>query len=165
MNSSERSWATAVAAAPDLAAQVQGRFAATGLGYLATLRTDGSPRISGLEPLFADGQLWLGMMPDSRKADDLRREPRFALHAANADKDVPDGDAKLAGRAVPVTNDVEIDAFRAAFEHATGQAPPDGPLVLFRAEVDELTYTRVEGNELIVEWWRTGGRPQRVARS
>ena len=66
---------------------------------LATLRRDGSPRISGIEVTFADGQLWLGMMPDSRKALDLQRDPRFALHSAPLDADLKDGDAKISGRA------------------------------------------------------------------
>jgi hypothetical protein len=57
------------------------RFEATGLGLLATLRADGSPRVSGLEPLFALGELWFGMMPESRKALDLLRDPRFAIPA------------------------------------------------------------------------------------
>jgi hypothetical protein len=158
-------WAAAEAAAPELAARVLARFEATGLGYLATLRADGSPRISGVEPLFAAGELWLGMMPGSRKAADLRREPRFAFHAANADKQVPEGDAKLSGRAVPVDDDGDITAYRAAFESATGQAPPEGPLVLFRVEVDELTFTHVEGDELVLDWWRAGAPPRQTRRT
>ena len=95
-------WSDVVIAAPELAAAVQARFDAHGLGLLATLRRDGSPRISGIEPLFALGEVWLGMMPESRKALDLLRDPRFALHNATVDKAVTEGDAKLAGRAIPV---------------------------------------------------------------
>ena len=62
------SWSQVEAAAPELAERVKERFDATGLGLLATLRTDGSPRISGIEPLFALDELWLGMMHGSRKA-------------------------------------------------------------------------------------------------
>jgi hypothetical protein len=70
------SWSEVEAAAPELAERVKERFAATGLGLLATLRADGSPRISGIEPLFALDELWLGMMDGSRKATDLLRPPR-----------------------------------------------------------------------------------------
>src|SRR3954447_26094731 len=93
------SWNETEEAAPELAAAVRGRFEAHGLGLLATLRRDGSPRISGIEPLFASGELWLGMMPASRKSADLLRDPRLALHSATVDKDVADGDAKIFGRA------------------------------------------------------------------
>ncbi len=94
-------WDEIAADAPALAAKVRARFEATGLAFIATLRKDGSPRISGIEPLFAAGELWLGMMDDSLKAHDLLRDPRLALHSASEDKQVANGDAKLTGRAVP----------------------------------------------------------------
>src|SRR5438105_6347285 len=109
------SWSEVVSAAPELAATVQARFDAYGLALLATLRRDGSPRISGIEPLFALGELWLGMMQDSRKAADLLRDPRFALHSATTDKQVTAGDAKISGRAVIVDEDATIAGFREAF--------------------------------------------------
>ena len=61
--------------APELADRVRERFERTGLALVGTLRADGSPRVSGWEPLFADGEIWLGSMPGSRKNDDLRRDP------------------------------------------------------------------------------------------
>ncbi len=94
-------WDEITAAAPELAAKVRARFEATGLGFIATLRKDGSPRISGIEPLFAEGELWLGMMDGSLKAHDLLRDPRLALHSASEDKQVTNGDAKVTGRAAP----------------------------------------------------------------
>ena len=69
---------------------------------LATLRRDGSPRISGTEAVFADGQLWIGSMPGALKARDLQRDGRFALHSGSVDPPAWDGDAKLAGIAVEV---------------------------------------------------------------
>src|SRR2546422_1025320 len=98
------SWKDAVAEAPELAEKVRARFETTGLGYLASLRKDGSPRISGLEPLFWDDHIWLGMMPDSMKQADVERDPRFSLHAANIDKQIVDGDARVSGRVVRVTD-------------------------------------------------------------
>src|SRR5688572_26094102 len=99
------SWTDASAAAPELATAVHDRFAATGLGYLATLRADGSPRISGIEPFWWEGDVWLGMMWESRKAFDLRRDPRFSLQSANVDKNVADGDARISGRAEETFDD------------------------------------------------------------
>jgi len=50
-------WSEVCAAAGDLAAAVLGRFEAHGLGLMATIRRDGSPRLSGVEPLFVGGEL------------------------------------------------------------------------------------------------------------
>jgi hypothetical protein len=73
---------------------------------LATLRRDGSPRVSGIEVEFTDGELVMGMMPGSVKAQDLRRDPRLSLHAASEDPPHDAsrwlGDAKISGRAVEV---------------------------------------------------------------
>src|SRR5512134_3334938 len=114
--------------APELAAFTEARIEAHGLALLATLRADGSPRISGLEPLITEGQLWFGMMPGSRKVADLERDPRFALHNATVDKAVTDGDVKISGRAVAVPDgSPEMERFRAAFAAATGYGPPPGP--------------------------------------
>ena len=99
-------WRVIEEAAPELAARARATLDAHKHKVLATLRRDGSPRISGIEATFEDGELWLGMMAGSRKALDLRRDPRLALHSASVDP--PDdptswpGDAKLAGRAVEV---------------------------------------------------------------
>jgi hypothetical protein len=91
-------WDDVKKATPELALAVQRGFDTHIHKTLATLRADGSPRISGQEASFRDGQLWLGMMPDSRKAKDLLRDPRLALHSATVDPEMPDGDAKLATR-------------------------------------------------------------------
>ena len=69
---------------PDLARRVRARFDETGLALVGTFRADGAPRVSGWEPLFHGGHIWLGSMPGSRKNDDLRRDPRIALHNARA---------------------------------------------------------------------------------
>src|ERR671938_491976 len=148
------SWSDVASAAPELAALVRARFEATGLGLLATLRRDGSPRVSGIEPLFTPDELWLGMMPGSRKAADLLRDPRFALHSATVDKQVTHGDAKLSGRAIPVQDELTLDRFRRAFEAHTGYAPPPGPMTLFRAEVSDISVVRPAGDHLNIDVWQ-----------
>ena len=158
------SWSELTAAAPSLAALARARIEATGLALMATLRGDGSPRISGIEPLFAADDLWLGMMPGSRKVADLRRDPRLALHNATVDKQVSEGDVKIAGRAVAVIDGAQTAAYRAAFEAATGYPPPPGPFDLFRVDVSELSSVRPEGDHLVIDWWRPGGPPHRVER-
>ena len=98
------SWSEFEAAAPELAAGVRRRLDAHTHKTLATVRGDGSPRISGTESRFVDGELWIGSMWDARKARDLRRDPRFALHSGSDDPPDWDGDAKLAGIAEEITD-------------------------------------------------------------
>ena len=158
------SWGDVERAAATLAETARARFEAHGLGLMATLRHDGSPRISGIEPLFADGELWLGMMPGSRKGADLQKDGRFALHNATVDKQVTDGDVKIGGEARLVDTGESMDRFRLAFERHTGYPPPPGPLTLFRAEVLELSMVRPAGDHLDIEWWREGEGVRRVER-
>jgi hypothetical protein len=150
--------------APELAAFVRARFEAHGLALLATLRADGSPRISPLEPLFALDELWLGMMPDSHKALDLRRDPRFALHAATIDRAVTEGDAKLSGRAVEVDDAPTIERYQKAFSAVSGYPPQPGPFHLFRADVTDISTVRLAGDHLDLDWWREGVGVGRIER-
>ncbi len=142
------SWGAMEAEAPELAVLARGFLDAYVHKTLATLRRDGSPRISGTEVVFADGELWLGSMWRSSKALDLRRDPRFALHSGSADPPDWTGDAKLAGRVEEVT---DPDRKRAIFG---GQAPPDSSH-LFRAEITELVVVRLgePADHLVIEAW------------
>src|SRR5918997_4193388 len=93
------SWQDFVDEAPELAAAVKARFDAGRHHVLATLRADGSPRVSGTEVEFSGGDVVLGMMDGSVKARDLARDGRFALHAHTGDGSMEGGDAKVAGMA------------------------------------------------------------------
>jgi hypothetical protein len=99
-------WADFAAAEPQLAERVQAVFAAAKHATMATLRADGSPRISGTEVDFTDGGLHIGIMKDARKAQDLHRDPRYALHSPTIEPDEAGspwpGDAKIAGYATEV---------------------------------------------------------------
>ena len=144
-------WHEVEKSVPDLAAKVANRFEAHGLGYIATVRKNGAPRISGVEPAFAGGEVWLGMMPGSRKAMDLLRESRFALHSANVDKNVGEGDAKLSGLAVPIEDE---ETFRAYIDSGAGDPSLrlDG-FHLFRVDVKEISHLIPAGDHLDIEWW------------
>ena len=107
------SWSDFESEAPELAARVRERLDAHGHKTIATIRRDGSPRISGTETEFSDGELWIASMRDALKARDLQRDPRFALHSASEDPDVWVGDAKLAGTAEEVSRlDADSHRFR-----------------------------------------------------
>ncbi|WP_210496001.1 pyridoxamine 5'-phosphate oxidase family protein [Patulibacter sp. SYSU D01012] len=148
------SWSAFAAAAPALAADARERLDAHVHKTLATVRRDGAPRISGTETVWADGELWIGSMWRARKALDLRRDPRFALHSGSDDpappgSDAPGwvGDAKLAGVAVEVEDPAVI-------AHVVPHAPP-GPLHLFRLEVREVSTVRMsdDGKGIVVASW------------
>ena len=91
---------------------------------LATLRRDGSPRISGTEVIFAEGELWLGSMWQAVKALDLRRDPRFALHSGSEDPPGWAGDAKVAGR----VEEIEDEDRKAAIIGEKGGPDPVAPV-------------------------------------
>ena len=91
------SWGQFEAEAPELAARVRERLEAHKHKTIATIRRDGSPRISGTEAEFEDGELWIGSMPNALKARDLQRDPRFALHSGSDEPADWTGDAKVAG--------------------------------------------------------------------
>ena len=148
-------WGEVTEATPELAAKVGARFEAHGLAFLATLRKDGSPRISAIETLFGEGELWLGSMPGSLKANDLLRDPRLALHSASTDKAVENGDAKLAGAAVHVEDEETFERYRKASGGALGLSL--GGFHLFRVDVQEMSHLAPAGDHLDIEWWTESG--------
>lgn len=159
-------WEEVTKGAPELASAVQRSFDAHIHKTIATLRADGSPRISGIEASFGDGEVWLGMMPDSRKARDLQRDARFALHSATVDAEMTGGDAKLSGRAVEVSDQATIDWFAGREREENGGEPPQ-PFHLFRVDVNEIVLTSLGGDppdHLVIETWREGRGVTRVER-
>src|SRR5262245_65092713 len=106
---------------PDLADRARAILSATPNAVIGTIRHDGSPRLSGADPYFHNGQLRSWSMPRARKGQDMRRDPRVSLHSIPWDSrrlrdgaaDVGDADAKVRGTAVLTTNGAERSAFRA----------------------------------------------------
>ncbi|MFH8371060.1 pyridoxamine 5'-phosphate oxidase family protein [Streptomyces sp. NPDC018031] len=145
-------------AEPALARTVEERFARYRHHVLATLRSDGSPRVTGIEADFRDGELWLGMMPGSRKARDLHRDPRFALQAnPGPDEGMDGGDVRVSGRAVEVTDPAAVTRY-------AGEIGQPEPFHLFRVEVTEVVRTTVDDPDLVIQAWRPGGPVRTVRR-
>jgi nitroimidazol reductase NimA-like FMN-containing flavoprotein (pyridoxamine 5'-phosphate oxidase superfamily) len=147
---------------PAFAARAKARLDAHVHKTLATLRADGSPRISGIETFWADGELWFGSMPDARKALDLRRDPRYALHGGTADPPEWEGDVKLSGRAEELTDPER----RLALFRTRGSDPPSPEAHLFRADIDEAVLIGLndERTLLVIELWRPGQGVTRMER-
>jgi hypothetical protein len=139
---------------PDFAARVKAAFDAHVHKILATLRKDGAPRVSGIETRFTDGELWLAGMTGSVKFVDLRRDPRMALHSGSDDPDTFSADAKLAGRAVEITDPAELAAFTGEAEAAEG-APT---FELFRVDLEQVVLTALSDakDALVITSWRPG---------
>jgi hypothetical protein len=149
------------AEAPELGKWARERFAATGLSLLGTLRSDGWPRISPVEPLILDGQLYLGMMPGSTKSRDLARDPRCLVHSTVADKDGGQGEVKLYGRARRIADAAEIERYCVALEQAIGWRPRgDDDLDLWVVYLGQGAFVRFDGQQQHVATWRPG-RPLR----
>jgi hypothetical protein len=148
---------------PEFAARVRAAFDAHAHKFLATLRADGSPRISGIEMHFVDGEPWLAGMPQSLKFNDLRRDPRFALHSGSSEPDAFDADAKLSGRATEVVDAGE----RAAYATAAGMPSKDMTFELFRVDLDQVVLTALndEKNALLISSWRPGRGLTRTPRT
>ncbi|MGW2083771.1 pyridoxamine 5'-phosphate oxidase family protein [Streptomyces sp. NPDC001880] len=153
------SWEDFRSAEPAFADTVRTRFQQYRHHVLATLRKDGSPRVTGLEVDFHFGELWLGTMPNSRKALDLRRDPRFAVQAnPGPDAEMADGDVRISGRAVEETDPAVLARF-------IKEAKPPEPFHLFRAHLQEVVRTSVDAEEVVLQVWRPGELVREIRRS
>ena len=141
------SWREVEAEAPELAERAWALFELDKHKTLATLRRDGSPRISGTELELVDGDLWLGSMENAVKALDLRRDPRYALHSLSTEAGWK-GDAKIAGRA-------EETADQDARARIVGEGSQTHA---FRLDVEELVVVRLgePADHLLIESWHAG---------
>ena len=148
-------WREVERAEPEFAGLVRRLFDAHRHKTIATLRADGSPRISGIEAAFESGELSFGSMPNARKGADLRRDPRFALHSATVDpvegaEAQWPGEAKISGRAIYV-----------------GPATKGSSGDLFHADIAEVVHTHVneQATKLVVEWWTPAQGLRRIERA
>jgi hypothetical protein len=130
------SWAEFEAAESEFAARVRALMSSRKHLTMATVRRDGSPRISGTEVGFTDGNLQIGSMSGAVKALDLRRDPRVAIHGPTVDPPEGNpsgwaGEAKVAGTAIEVAAD------------------------RFQIDIREVVITRLNegGNRLVIESW------------
>ena len=159
------SWTEFTELAPRVAAIFTRRHAATGnLCLLATLRSDGFPRISPIEPRFFEDRLWIVGMPGTTKFRDLGRDPRFCLHTATVDTHVSDGDAKLWGMVVDVPDRALQQRFAQALFDQTGFDIRGRDFDhCYAADLTGASAVQVDDGHLDITIWRTG-EPERVVR-
>ena len=137
-------WNEFAAAEPEFAERVKERFTSFRHHTMATVRKDGSPRISGTEVEFADDGMAIGVMLRAVRLNDLKRTGKIALHSHPVDPDSENpgawpGEAKVTGTAVEVSPE---------------GLPADGHK--FRIDPTEvvLTHLNEAANRLVIESWR-----------
>lgn len=143
------SWAEFESQQPEFAARVRRLMQSRKHLTMATLRRDGSPRISGTEVQFEAGDLRIGSMPNAMKARDLLRDPRVAIHGPTTDPPEQEpgqwpGEAKIAGRAMP--------------------RPGEGDGHSFAIDIEEAVITSLGGGGLMVESWNPRRGYERLVR-
>ncbi len=141
---------------PELAGLGEEQFGRTGLALVGTLRRDGWPRISPVEPFIVGGQLYLGMMWRSRKALDLLRDPRCVVHSTVSDRLGTEGEFKVYGRAVEVKDLGERKRFGDAVFEAIGYRPEEPEFHCFAISIESVAFTRLEGDKMVHQVWKSG---------
>jgi hypothetical protein len=150
-------WDDFAAAVPELAALGEERLRAKELCLVGTLRKNGWPRISPVEPEFVDGELMLGMMWQSPKALDLLRDPRLVVHSVVSERTGKEGDFKLYGRVVDVQDPDRRAAYRAAIKARIDWEPPEPNYHLFAIDIDSAGFVTFDEPRYGLAWDPTGG--------
>ena len=142
--------------APELAAFGRERLERSGLVLVGTLRRDGWPRISAVEPLITGGRLYLGMMWRSRKALDLLRDPRCTLHNTVIDREATEGEFKLSGEAKDIQDAELRRSYGEALYQQIGMNPEGEQYHLFAVDIQTASSAIIRNEEWVRQIWRAG---------
>jgi pyridoxamine 5'-phosphate oxidase-like protein len=148
-------WAEFESRQPRLAALGRDKLAGPGVVLVATIRSDGSPRLSPVEPLFWNGDLWLAMGLDSYKAKDLLRDARILVHSIATSRNGEEGEYKLRGRAVSTDDPLLLARFAETVAGELGWRPEVGKFHLFCVGVEDVTFIRwvdATGDQYVSRW-------------
>jgi hypothetical protein len=151
-------WADFERQQPRFAALGREKLARPGVVLVGTVRSDGAPRISPVEPLFWNGDLWLPMGLGTLKARDLRRDPRVLVHSVVTDRDGSDGEYKVRGRAIHEDEPVLTARVADAVAAQLGWRPEVGRFHPFRVDVEDVTYVHWDDrtNDQYLSRWPEG---------
>jgi hypothetical protein len=131
------------------------RLFTPGVVLVATIRRDGAPRLSPVEPYVMDGRLLLSMLWQSRKALDLLRDPRALVHGIITSRDGGDGEFKVRGTAQIVAEADVQQRYAGAVARDLGWRPVPGRFHLFALDIDHVTYVRYDdqtGDQYVALW-------------
>jgi len=148
-------WSEVERRQPALAGLGRRRLLDPGVVLVATIRADGTPRVSPVEPFALDGKLWLSMLWHSRKAADLLRDPRILVHSVITSRDGGEGEFKIRGTA-RTEDDPDVQArYAAAVGASLGWTPEPGRFHLFAVAIGQVTFIRYDdatGDQYVVQW-------------
>jgi Pyridoxamine 5'-phosphate oxidase len=152
-------WADFETSQPRLAAVGRAKLADPGVVLVGTVRTDGTARISPVEPLLWKGELWLSMGWHTRKALDLRRDPRVLVHSIVTSRHGTGGEFKVRGTALEEPDLDVQNGFAREVVTQLGWSPEVGKFHLFRIGIEDVSYVRWDDatNDQFVTRWPVGG--------
>jgi Pyridoxamine 5'-phosphate oxidase len=156
------SWQELEAAAPQIALLGRARLDTTRVALLGTLRKDGSPRITPVEPHFSQGELVFGSMTRSEKTRDLLRDPRCALHSAITSPDAGEAELKLYGRAVEASPEVRA---RCAEGWWRGRAASVAIVFVMSIAQAAIVEWDLDQGQMTVRRWSTSGGQTKESRT
>jgi hypothetical protein len=132
-------WSDFTSAQPALGQIARDKLIAPGVLLIGTARRDGTARISGVEPLILDGDLWLSMMRTSTKTRDLVRDSRIVLNSIVTGPEAG-AEIKIRGTAREEMNTAAQERYAAAVTAQIGWQPVVGRFTLFAVDIDDVTY-------------------------
>jgi hypothetical protein len=148
-------WSSVEEQQPRLASAGRQRLIEPGVVLVVTIRRDGTPRLSPVEPFLLDGELWLSMMPASLKASDLDRDPRVLVHSVITSRDGGEGEFKVRGVARSEPDPGVQERYAAAVGAALGWSPTPGSFRLFAVDVADISVIRYDsatGDQFVTRW-------------
>jgi general stress protein 26 len=140
---------------PRLGAVLHDRLIGPGVVLVVTVRQDGTPRLSPVEPFVLDGDLWLSMLHGSLKAADLQRDARVLVHNVVTGPSGEDGEVKVRGTAVAIDDRGAQRRYADAVSSALPWSPEVGRFHLFRIDVEDVTFLRYDnatGDQFLTRW-------------
>ncbi len=148
-------WADLERHQPRLEEVARRRLLEPGVVLVATVRRDGTPRLSPVEPWLMGGELWLSMLWGSLKAHDLQRDPRILVHSIVTGREGGEGELKVRGLAVP-EEDAEVqERYAADVTRHLGWSPVPGRFHLFRVDLESVAFVRYDhptGDQFTAIW-------------
>jgi Pyridoxamine 5'-phosphate oxidase len=148
-------WSDLESAQPGLAGLGRQRLLQPGVVLVGTIRRDGSPRLSPVEPYLLDGDLWLCLLWQSAKAADLLRDPRVLVHSIVTGRDGAEGEFKVRGTARAEHDPGIQRRYSQAVTADLGWSPTPGLFHLFAVGIDDVTFIRYDdatGDQHVARW-------------
>jgi hypothetical protein len=148
-------WSELEHAQPGLTDLARERLLAPGVVLVATIRRDGTPRLSPVEPYVMDGDLWLSMLWHSTKAADLLHDPRILVHSVITNRDGGEGEFKIRGTARAENDPNVLRRYADAVSADLGWSPTPGRSHLFAVSLDEVAFIRYDdatGDQHVAMW-------------